>query len=250
MELRTYQYSTKIITISEEMANTIRSRILDSSKVVVIRNWVDIDKLQPVERNMNKLFDIFNFDRNKFYISYGGDIGLFQNWEFTIDVMDRLKEYCDVVFVFFGNGSYENTLKKILQAKKINNCFILPFQSKEYVSSVYSFGDLELVSLRKNMTKFALPSKISQIFSTGRPVLGFFDYHSNIAFEINNNELGFSPKENDIEGTLDFILNYFNNTSIRFDSNNIRKYAEKEFNRNIQTEKYGLVFQYLMGDKI
>lgn len=241
LELVVYKNSRLVITISPDMVKTIKTRSINFSdplSISYINNWVDTDTLVTIPRENNVLFDEFGFDRRDFYISYGGDIGLFQNWNLIIEIMDFLKKYKNIKFVFFGNGSYANKLKKIISERQITNCFLMPFMPQPLVPNVYSFGDLELVSLENDMTKFALPSKIGQILSVGRPILGLFDPNSQIATLINNERLGFCPYNLDVDVISQFIYNYCFGVLPKFDTIKIRDYAVEHFNRKKQTLRY------------
>ena len=74
MEQFAYKNADVIITITEDMAENIRSKTEDKSKVHVVRNWIDTEKTVPVERSANALFDELGLSRDKFYVTYAGNI--------------------------------------------------------------------------------------------------------------------------------------------------------------------------------
>jgi glycosyltransferase involved in cell wall biosynthesis len=240
MERKVYKGCTKVVTISNDMKNTLISHGVDKNKIDVIYNWVDIDRIINVDRINNELFDNFNLSRDKFYISYAGDIGLFQKWDLIIDVAAILeKEFPEIEFVIIGNGSYKNKLLNEIKTRSVPNIKVFPLQPMRYISSAYSLGDIEFVSLETDVTKIALPSKIGQILSVGAPILGLFDYDSDIAKTINNNGLGVVPMTLEpIVVAKEIISLYKNNHILRTISDNSRAYAEKNLDRKKQTKKY------------
>ncbi|WMJ78077.1 MULTISPECIES: glycosyltransferase family 4 protein [unclassified Sedimentibacter] len=240
LEKKVYNSNAKIVTISEDMKNTIIEQGCNEEKVEVIQNWVDIQKINKVDRENNQLFAKFNLDKNSFYISYAGDIGLFQNWEVILDAAEELdKEFNDIKFVIIGNGSYKDNMEKSIKRRRLNNVFMFPLQPIELVSSAYSLGDLELVSLEKEMTKIALPSKVGQILAAGSPLLGMFDSDSYISSEIKNKNLGAIVDNFRKESLVELIKYYYNNQhELDSISKDVRLYAEQQLERKTQTSKY------------
>ena len=72
------------------MRKTIINNGCEISKIEVIQNWVDVNKIQRVQRNNNTLFAKFGLNKDDFYVSYAGDIGLFQNWEVILDAAEDI----------------------------------------------------------------------------------------------------------------------------------------------------------------
>lgn len=240
LEKKIYRCNNKIVTISQDMKKTIIKQGCNKEKVKVIRNWVDIHKINRVDRSDNKLFVKFKLNKQFFYVSYAGDIGLFQNWEVILDAAQELdKEYDDIKFVIIGNGSYKDSMEKSIKRRKLENTFLFPLQPIELISSAYSLGDLELVSLEKDMTKIALPSKIGQILAVGGPLLGMFDSDSYISNEIIKKGLGTVVDNFQKESLVKIIKHYYNNKhELELISDNAREYAEQQLERKTQTSKY------------
>lgn len=248
LEKKAYKSNTKIVTISDDMKKTIEGQGCSAEKVEVIQNWVDIKKINKVERESNKLFAKFNLDKEQFYISYAGDIGLFQNWEVILEAAEELdKEFKDIKFVIIGNGSYKESLERSIKRRELKNFFLFPLQPIELISSAYSLGDLELVSLEKEMTKIALPSKIGQILAAGSPLLAMFDSDSYISNEITNKSLGAVVENFSKESLVELIKFYYTNRQeLTTISRNARRYAEQQLERKTQTSKYNALLNSLV----
>lgn len=231
-----YDTVDAINTISYDMKKTIIDRVEDPDKINVVYNWVDTKKIRPISKKENTLYDKYGLDKNKFYVSYGGNIGNFQNWEFVLEVIKEVSDK-NINFVFFGEGSYLNNLKRSVKENNLSNVFLFPMQHQSLVSEVYSFGDIQLVPLIDKMTNYAFPSKISQILSTGSPILGLFDSNSELSTRINDNNLGFVPKKMEVKEVAAFLVKYKTSKLYLFDKENIRLYAEKNFSKKQQLEK-------------
>ncbi len=86
----TYRNADKIIVISEDFKKNIMAKGVPEEKIEVIYNWVDQDAVVDIPRAENKLFDKYGLDRNMFYITYNGNIGLTQNMDMLLEVAKEL----------------------------------------------------------------------------------------------------------------------------------------------------------------
>lgn len=236
-EKKVYKRSSAIITISEAMKKTIKTRNGNVDNIFVVYNWSDFNTLHYVSREENKLFDEYCIPKDKFIISYGGDIGLFQNWPVIIDAAERINSK-DILFVFFGNGSQLTYVKEEIEKRSITNIMVLPMQTKDKLSSVYSLGDLELVSLSPGLTSFALPSKLYNIFACVKPVLAMIDKDSEYFDLINNDHLGFAIEPNNPNNLVNCILQSIRNNELSDMGINGHDYLVNTCSRKQQTKKY------------
>ena len=175
VEKITYKYSDKIIVISEDFKKNLLAKGVPESKIEVVYNWVDETAVVDVPRSENKLFDKYGLNRDKFYISYNGNIGLTQNMDMLMEVAKALEANEDIHFVLVGNGAYKDNLEQIIKDRNIKNVTLLPFQPYEDISHVFSLGDVSLVISKPGVGANSVPSKTWSIMSASRPVLANFD---------------------------------------------------------------------------
>lgn len=90
----TYRNADKIIVISEDFKRNIMAKGVPEEKIVVVYNWVDEKAVVDVPREENKLFDKYGLDRDKFYVTYNGNIGLTQNMDMLLEVAKELQQSC------------------------------------------------------------------------------------------------------------------------------------------------------------
>ena len=91
LENFTYRNADKIIVISEDFKKNIMEKGVPEEKIVVVYNWVDQNAVVDIPREKNKLFDKYGLARSKFYIEYSGNIGLTQNMDMLLEVMEELQ---------------------------------------------------------------------------------------------------------------------------------------------------------------
>ena len=234
----TYRNADKIIVISEDFKKNIMAKGVPEDKIVVVYNWVDEEAVIDVPRSENKLFDKYNLDRNKFYITYNGNIGLTQNMDMLLDVAKSLEENKDIQFVLVGNGAYLDSVKQIIKDRNINNVHLLPFQPYEDISHVFSLGDVSLVISKPGVGENSVPSKTWSIMSASRPVLANFD-ENELKDIIENNKCGIFTKAGDKQAFIDAILKLYNNRDLCKDyGQNGRDFVMKNLTKEVGTKKY------------
>lgn len=248
MERRVYKKNTRIITISEEMKRTIMAQECPADKIDVIYNWADTETLHHVERADNKLMDELNVPKDKFIVSYAGDIGLFQGWPVIVEAAKRVHVVKpEVLFVIIGSGSYKAQLEKQVAEEKLDFIEIRPMQPASRCAEIYSIGDLELVSIEPGLSKMALPSKTFVIMSSGSAVLSLVDQTSDIAQLIKKLDMGYTLEHGDAEALKNVILEaYEKRDHLVEQGRNARKFAEENAARKTQTKKYYDLIQSLV----
>ena len=248
MERKVYNKNTRIITISEEMKRTIMSQKCPADKIDVIYNWADTETLHHVEREDNKLMEELNVPKDRFIVSYAGDIGLFQGWPVIVDAAKRVHTVRqDVLFVIIGSGSYKAQLEKQVAEEKLDFIEIRPMQPASRCAEIYSIGDLELVSIEPGLSKMALPSKTFVIMSSGSAVLSLVDQSSDIAQLIKKLDMGYTLEHGDPEALKNVILEaYEKRDHLAEQGRNARKFAEENAARKTQTKKYYDVIKSLV----
>lgn len=235
----TYRNADKIIVISEDFKKNIMAKGVTEDKIVVIYNWVDQNAVIDIPRDKNKLFDIYGLDREKFYVTYNGNIGLSQNMDMLLSVAKEFKDkYKDINFVIVGEGAYLDEVKQIVRDFKLTNVHHLPFQPYEDISHVFSLGDVSLVISKPGTGSASVPSKTWSIMSAARPVLANFDENELMEI-INKNQCGIFTKAGDKDAFSAAIIKLYNNRELCLEyGKNGRKFVIDNLTREVGTQKY------------
>lgn len=234
-----YRNADVIITITEDMADNIRSKTEDKRKVHVIRNWIDTEKTVPVERGNNKLFDELGLSQDKFYVTYAGNIGMMQGIETVVDAAEDLKDRDGIQFIIFGNGSEEENIKRKIAEKQMKNIQIFPLQSLDRVSEVYSLGDVSIIPCKPGTGGSGMPSKTWTIMATGTAIIASFDLGGEMEKTINEAECGICVQAGDSEKLAEAIVELFvNRERTTTLGANARKYAIKKVSKELAVNHY------------
>lgn len=238
MERLIYDGNSRIITISETMADNIRKKKKTKDCINVISNWANVDTLSHVYREYNPLFDEYGIDRRKFIVSYAGSLGPLQNLDVLLDVAKHLSECKDIEFVIFGRGVSYDALMKRISDEGIENVKLFPSQPLEKISAVYSLGNIEYVSVGTGVMNMACPHKIFDIFAVGNPILAAIDSDSEMAKIISQKDLGYVVEAKELSIRNAVLKAYKEDRSeLRRMGENARQYAES-IDYNSQIRKY------------
>lgn len=232
----TYRNATHIRVISDSMKDALIRKGVPAEKITVIYNWIDTEATVPVDREDNPLFDELNLIRDKFYITYAGNLGNSQNVDILVDCAKQLKEYEDIRFVVFGGGSEKDKFEKKIADSGLANIQLFPLQPMERVSQVYSLGDASFVTCKKGVGVGAFPSKAVSIMATGTPVIASFDLDSDLCRILAENKAGLCADAEDVSGAVNAILTLYNDQALcRRYGDNARRLACDRFSKEAGT---------------
>lgn len=233
----TYRNADRIIVISNDIKQNIVNKGVSEEKIVVVPNWIDSEKVHPIAKEDNYLFDKYHISKNKYTVVYAGNLGYAQNIEVIIKSAELLKQYKDIQFVIFGKGAQENEYKEM--AVGLDNIYFFPIQPYSEVPYVYSVGDVSVVPCKKGFGSSAMPSKTWSIMATGTPVLASFDSETEMENIIMTEEVGLFSVADDFRGLADNILKLYADVGLKEKLGmNARIYVENNLNRRACTQKY------------
>ena len=168
-----YKKSSKIITISDDMKQTLVEQKISADKIDVVFNWsygdedISIDNI-PEDR----VFDL-KTDKNKTNVVYAGNIGKMQNVEIVAETAKLFKDDTSIHYYIIGDGANKHKIENIVEG--LQNVTILPMQPSIYAESIYAQADINLIPLAKGGIKTALPSKTATVLRTNKPIIFCID---------------------------------------------------------------------------
>lgn len=165
----------RVVTVSDDMAETLAGNGLDRQKIAVVYNWsysdtpignggVDRDEQCIIKRN-----------DNCFNVLYAGNIGKMQNVEELLLAAELLGTD-NIIFHILGDGANKNKIMK--RFSNLKNVIYYPFVDQQYAEKIYSQADLNVIPLKPKGIFTAMPSKTATCFRTRRPVLFCIDENS------------------------------------------------------------------------
>lgn len=244
----TYKHADKIIVISEDFKRNIMAKGVPEEKIEVVYNWVDQNAVVNVPRSENKLFAKYDLDPSKFYLSYCGNIGLTQNMDMLLEIMQDLSvDFPDIHLVLVGEGAYKGNVEAFVAKHNLSNVHLLPFQPYEDISQVFSLGDAGLVISKPGVGANSVPSKTWSIMSASRPVLASFD-ENELKDIVESHRCGLFSKAGDKEAFRSSIVQLYKDTDLCKEmGTNGRAFVMQNLTKEVGTKKYVDVINKVMG---
>ncbi len=228
-----YKHSDHIITISEDMKDTLVTDGIPAEKIEVVYNWSYQDELYE-ELDLTPVSHMF--DKNYFNVAYAGNIGVMQNVDILIEAAKLMKDDKSVWFHIVGNGVYKDKLENRAKEFGITNISFWPMQPPTFAPLIYSAANVNIIPLVKDVYRTALPSKTATCLACQKPIIFAIGADSRFGQKAMN-EAGCPVVEADkpeklveairlVQGGTEsntageFFLNHFKNTK------NSKKYAK------------------------
>ncbi len=160
----------KVSTISQRMVDRALSKGVDSDCVELFPNWVNLSGFtysnEPLSNNDSAYRTELGIRQDTVVALYSGNMGNKQG----LEILAQVAHICrDVTFVFCGNGAGRASL--VTLCEDLSNVLFLDLQPLERLGEFLSFADIHLLPQRADAADLVMPSKLTGMFASGRPVV-------------------------------------------------------------------------------
>ncbi len=158
----------RVVTISNRMAEKIAEKGVPEANVSVIRNWVDLEQIFPLE-GPNPYRGELGYGANDFVVLYSGNIGAKQGLHVLLDAAVALAGERSIYFVIAGEGPAKPDL--IARYGHLERVKFLPFQPYARLNAFLNMADLHALPQDASAADLVLPSKLGGMLASGRPIV-------------------------------------------------------------------------------
>ena len=163
-----YKKCNNIITISEDMKDTLVADGTPSDKVHVIYNWSYQDDLYE---NLDTSRVSHIIKDGYFNVVYAGNIGTMQNVDILIEAAKHMENDKSVLFHIIGDGIYKEKLVEKVKEYNLFNVSFWPMQTPDLAPVIYSSASINFIPLVKDVYRTALPSKTATCLACQKPII-------------------------------------------------------------------------------
>ncbi len=241
MQSYAYKNVDEIITISEDMANTIKSDSSIKTPVTVVHNWGYSNEVNIIKDEDNLFIKENNINDDKLRVVYAGNIGRLQNIEIIVKAAKKLRDNEDIQFYIIGNGANKRKIVKHIEESGLTNVIIKDSQPENIAPYIYAMSDVNLIPLAVGIINTALPSKTAACLSYGRYIIGCFEKDTELGRLLNNTDGCFTVSNID-EDELVSIIKDIENEERRQEFPN-RKEALETFGKDRNVKLYVKSFE-------
>jgi glycosyltransferase involved in cell wall biosynthesis len=235
-ELWMYRKASKIVTVTEAFRQNLIERGISEDKIHTIPNGADPDFWHPRPKSTALRRDLGLSD--KYVILYIGTHGLSQGLSSIVDAASLLKDQDDIHFLFVGEGAKKEALVDQAKSFELNNITFHDAVTKAEVPDFYALSDVCLVPLKDiSLFETFIPSKIFEILSMARPVIGSLRGESADILRRSNAALVVYPEDSDAVASA--ILDLYNNPEhVKEMGKNGRRFVIRNYSRKALAQNY------------
>lgn len=181
LESRFMRQFDRISTISEAMRAKVLEKGCRPAHVSLVPNWVDVEDIRPLSRP-NRFRAELGIPENGVVALYSGNMGRKQGLQIVVQAAEKLTENSDLHFVMAGAGPERPALEAA--ARHLRNVRFLPLQPVEHLPELLNMADVHLLPQVAHAADLVLPSKLSGMMASARPVVATAEDGTELAREV------------------------------------------------------------------
>ena len=170
----------RVSSISPEMCARLKGFGIPTARIVEFRNWAEIDTIKPLTRPSAYRGE-WNI-RSPHVALYSGSIANKQGLETVVQAARLLRHRQDLCFVICGEGPNLAALEA--QALGLDNIRFEPLQPADRLGDLLGLATVHVLPQTANAADLVLPSKLTNMLASGRPVIATAATGTGLAREI------------------------------------------------------------------
>ncbi|MFT3735919.1 MAG: glycosyltransferase WbuB [Rhodocyclaceae bacterium] len=157
-----------VSSISGRMLDRLRTKGVPEGRIRFFPNWVDIAHISPRETSSPYRAELGIAD-DALVCLFSGSLGNKQGLMVIPEAARLLAGRRDIVFVVCGDGVMKPQLEAA--ARELPNLRLLPLQPFERLGELLTMADIHLLPQSPEAADLVLPSKLSGMLASARPVI-------------------------------------------------------------------------------
>lgn len=235
----------RISTISEKMLERLPVKGANKDKCILFPNWVDVNAIHPLMEPSPLRKELGIADAEVVAL-YSGNMGRKQGVEILADVARRLAGEPGITFVFAGAGETRARLEAL--TADLGNVRWLPLQPVDRLNELLNLADIHLLPQRADAADLVMPSKLTGMLASGRPVVATATEGTQVAEVVAG--CGTVVPPGDGAAFSMAILELARNAEMRKAMGvTARQYAQEHLDREITMRRFEAALQELIASK-
>jgi colanic acid biosynthesis glycosyl transferase WcaI len=216
-----------VSTISGRMVERLLTKGVVPTRTRYFPNWVDVTRIgTKASGNFRTRLGI---PPDSIVVLFSGTLGGKQGLLVIPEAAGRLASRGDIVFVVCGDGVVKPSLETA--AAELPNLMILPLQPSGRLADLLSMADIHLLPQSPDAADLVLPSKLSGMLASGRPVIATCRSGTEISGIVS--QCGIVVEPEDGSHLARAIVKLADDPELRFElGRRARTFAEANFERD------------------
>ena len=199
----------RVSTISDRMIQRLSDKGVGSSRSILFPNWVDTSAIYPMATTATALREQLGIADGVIVALFSGSMGTKQGLNLLVDASRRLASRSDIQFIFCGDGPYRETFL----AEKGDNVTILSLQPADRLNELLNLADIHLLPQLADASDLVMPSKLTGMMASGRPVVATAHAETQIAKVLDGR--GIVTKPGDVDDFVSAIAKLVEDANLR-----------------------------------
>jgi colanic acid biosynthesis glycosyl transferase WcaI len=158
-----------VSTISKAMVARALAKGVPADQISYVPNWADVDAVAPL-RGPSPYRAQLNIPNGAVVALYSGSMGVKQGVDWVAEAALALQADANVYVVLCGDGALQAEAQAA--CGHLPNVRFLPFQPLERLGDLLGLADVHLLPQRADAAEMVMPSKLTGMLASGRPVVG------------------------------------------------------------------------------
>jgi colanic acid biosynthesis glycosyl transferase WcaI len=232
-----------VSSISGRMVHKLLEKGVPPERVQFFPNWVDIGHIRPTSSSGSYRSQL-GIAADAIVVLYSGTLGNKQGLMVVPATAARLAARNDIVFVVCGDGVMKPELEAACAG--LSNTRFIPLQPFERLGDLLCMADIHLLPQSLGAEDLVLPSKLSGMLASGRPVIATCQSGTELDTVVSTCGIVVPPE--DSAALADAICRLADDPTLRTHLGRCaRAYAEDNFDRDIVLER---IFGPIEGDEV
>jgi glycosyltransferase involved in cell wall biosynthesis len=237
---RQFESAVRVVSLGHDMDRRLQALGVQGEKIRTVSNWADGSLIRPLRRP-SPMRDAWGFG-DSFVVMHSGNIGLSQSLETLVDAAGLLQKRTDILIVVVGEGAGKARLQAEVARRDLGNIRFFSFQPKESLSDSLAAADVHLVSLKRGLEGFIVPSKVYGIMAAGKPFIAAVATDSEPALIVETHGCGVRIEPDDPAALADCIL-HMRQSSLGEMGQRGREAFERHYDRPLATSAYRTILE-------
>jgi len=180
--------------VSARMVERARAKGIPTERAILFPNWVDVDAIYPLDPVACRSNAIRRELRSrvpgiedKIILLYSGNMGRKHGLEILPPLAASFAADPRIHFLLCGDGAFRPQLEA--QVADYPNVTLLPLQPLDRLNDLLNAADIHLLPQRAGAADLVMPSRLTAMFSSGRPVVATAHPGTQVALMVENRGL-------------------------------------------------------------
>lgn len=190
----------RVSGISAHMVERAIAKGISSERTILFPNWVDAESIQPLpreSRSRNRVLKELALTQpdilGKTIVLYSGNMGAKQGVERLAPLAEAFRGDDRLHFLFCGDGAFRGQLEEMVH--RLPNVTLLPLQPLDRLNELLNAADIHLLPQRASAADLVMPSRLSAMMASGRPVVATAHTGTQIATVVEGRGLVVPPED-------------------------------------------------------